>query len=623
MARIQVLQPYIANQIAAGEVVDRPASIVKELVENAIDASATSISIEIRNGGIDYIRVADNGAGIPAEDCLLAFERHATSKISAQEDLGHIATLGFRGEALSSIAAVAQVELKTLASGEQVGSHVRIEGGDCKLHQKTGAAQGASLTVENLFFNVPARRKFLKSARTEGGNIGEYVAKLILARPDIAFHYRNNERTVYQSAGDGDLKNAIFCVYGAEVLPHIKPVMLDNGYIAIDGFVGTAEIARPHKRDQSFILNGRVIRSYQLASALQRAYDTRIMGGKHPFAVLQIRIANSEVDVNVHPAKLEVRFSQESRVYGAMLEACRRALGGQMIPELRWPDHRPANPDIPAVSSSGRTHPDIISHTPDSTGASIGLPPSVAVFEAGEPVGSITVKEAIYEIPQFHVPHAQQPQDQAQLRIEGAAEHAQEEQQQFPDAPFTLIGQVYHAYWIAQQGEDLYFIDQHAAHERRLYEQLMRRDGEEGGYQQLLTPEILQLSQPDYALLLDELDLLRSLGFGIEPFGPSTIRVFEVPVALADAPVGRILRESITQLRKEQRTGISELKKEAIIQSACKHAIKAGDPITEQEIAELLEHFREHGLPLTCPHGRPVLFKLSRRELEKMFKRIP
>ncbi len=649
MSRITVLSPHIANQIAAGEVVERPASVVKELVENAIDAEATAITIEIKNGGNDYIRVTDNGTGISSDDVLLAFERHATSKISVQEDLTHIETLGFRGEALASIAAVAQVELSTRERGAQTGMRVRVEAGDCKLNEQSACPEGTRIEVENLFYHVPARRKFLKAARTEGSFVGEYVSRLILARPDISFRFVNNEKDIYKSPGDGNLKNAIYCVYGGEVLPHLRQVSFDDGYVKLDGYVGTPEIARPNRAQQSFILNGRFIRSMLLSSAMQRAYDTRLMVGRYPFALINILLSTREVDVNVHPAKLEVRFAQENRLVYAMTEATKKALGFSLPPEVRFtasegvakaimigdkllkPEQKrktldvvhsadimnkdsklAAAPHIPlATTQEKKPNEERISVEPVSF-------PTLEDITA--PKEGFLVKEALYEIPHFRVDPLR-PQAEREVQAEQQIEQQKLEQQQFHALPIAVIGQAFDSFWIVQQADTLYLIDQHAAHERRLYERFMARAHDKAA-QTFLSAELIQLTPQEFDLLFRHTSILEELGFDLEPFGATAIRVHAVPLLLADAPIGKVLREALELLQAQGRASTVELKREAIIQASCKHAVKAGDPLTKTEIEDLLRVFTDEGLPLTCPHGRPVMVKLSHKEIEKMFKRI-
>ena len=665
MSRITVLSPHIANQIAAGEVVERPASVVKELLENAIDAGATAITIEIKNGGIDYIRVTDNGMGIPSDDVLLAFERHATSKISEQEDLTHIETLGFRGEALASIAAVAQVELSTRERGAQTGMRVRVEAGECKLQEQSACPEGTRIEVENLFYHVPARRKFLKAARTEGSFVGEYVSRLILARPDIAFRFVNNEKDVYKSPGDSNLKNAIYCVYGGEVLPHLRQISFDDGYVKLDGYVGTPEIARPNRAQQSFILNGRFIRSMLLSSAMQRAYDTRLMVGRYPFALVNILLSTREVDVNVHPAKLEVRFAQENRLVYAMTEATKKALGFSLPPEVRFTASEgvakavmignkllkpgqeqktpnvvrsaditniasktvPVAPIIPATVPDKPLEPEQTAKdafTPEKKPEERRIPVEPVSFPPLEdvtaPKEGFRVKEALYEIPHFRV-EPSRPEAESEVQAQQQIEQQKLEQQQFHALPIAVIGQAFDSFWIVQQADILYLIDQHAAHERRLYERFMAQAHEKAA-QTFLSAELIQLTPQEFDLLFRHTAILEELGFDLEPFGATSIRVHAVPLLLADAPIGKALREALEMLQAQGRASTIELKREAIIQASCKHAVKAGDSLTKTEIEDLLRVFTEEGLPLTCPHGRPVMVKLSHKEIEKMFKRI-
>ncbi len=630
MKKITVLQPHIANQIAAGEVVERPASVVKELVENAIDAGANAVTVEIRDGGIEYIRVTDNGEGIPAGDCLIAFERHATSKISEQEDLTHIETLGFRGEALASIAAVAQTELTTRPGLQETGMRVRIEGGEHKLNQPAGCPEGTTIEVSNLFFNVPARRKFLKSTRTEGAYVGEYLSRVILSRPDISFRFVNGGKQIYQSAGDGELKNAIYCIYGAEVLPHIREIKYDDGYLRLTGYLGTAELARPNRSQQSFFLNGRYIRSGLLSNALQAAYDTRLMGGRFPFAVMNLLLSSREVDVNVHPAKLEVRFAQESRVAAAVTSACRHALGSMEIPQVLFSapllqeeaqaaitqnatqEYSQSKKDTSALKTDIGHSPDI--RMPDKP-LSVSQPEYIPVL-INEPIGSLRVQEAVFDIPHFRVAPAEKTVEQAEIPLPVT-------QEQFASAPYAIIGQAFSSYWIVQQGENLLFIDQHAAHERKLYERYMEQI-QENASQTLLEGELLQLTHAEHESLQRNADLLRSLGFDIELFGATSIRVLAVPAVFAgiSVSVGDILRSALEVLSKQSRATTQELRRETVIQAACKHAVKAGDPLQKEEIEELISAFSREGMPMTCPHGRPVMILMSKKELEKLFKRI-
>ncbi len=341
MARIQILQPHTANQIAAGEVVERPASVVKELVENAIDAHATSISVEIEDGGVRSIIVIDNGTGIAAEDCKAAFLRHATSKIRTIEDLSSLHTMGFRGEALASIAAVSAVSLTTRTADSETGTRIQVDGGVFSATENMACVPGTAMCVRDLFANVPARLKFLKSNRTEAGYVGDFMARMILSHPEIAFRYVSNGNVIYETYGDNDLFNAIFCIYGASVADRLIRVTYDNAYLKLDGYIGQQELNRPNRSFQSLFVNGRYIRSFPISGAVMRAYDTRLMNGRFPFFVLNLTIAPQEMDVNVHPSKMEVRFVDEQRVTGAVYAACRDVLA-------RFDQDTPASPTLVA-----------------------------------------------------------------------------------------------------------------------------------------------------------------------------------------------------------------------------------------------------------------------------------
>jgi DNA mismatch repair protein MutL len=645
MNKIRILESHIANQIAAGEVVERPSSVVKELVENAIDAGATAITVEIKNGGIDYIRVTDNGGGIVHEDCLIAFERHATSKISKADDLNQIETLGFRGEALSSIAAVTQLSLQTIQAGAQTGSLVRIEGGEVKEYRQVSAAPGTTIVVENLFYNVPARRKFLKNARTETGSVGAHIERMIMGTPAVSFRYLNNGKSVYRSAGDNQLKNAVYCVYGKDILPHLKTVSLDNGYVKIEGYIVSEEVSRPNRRDQHFFLNGRAIQSFMLSDALQRAYDTRLMGGRFPLAMLHITIASREVDVNVHPAKLEVRFAEESRVDAAMFDACQMALGHGTVFHMSFPSSKDTADGHARQNNAANASDGVVPAQMEQTEVVPAAPAQYTRFQLDNADSRFTVKEDIFEIPHYSVTHREsalrpareddevtpaQPgtppvqQDESQTHaLDESSDKTLyvEARQQFGAAPLSIIGQMFQSYWVVQQGDVVYFVDQHAAHERRLYNALMQSEGEKAS-QALLAPEILELTQAEYMLLMEHIGVMQSLGFTIVPFGPSSVRISEVPVVLTGAPIGAVLRDALELLRRQGRATNNDLKREAIVQSSCKHAVKAGDPLTKEEITALLQYFQGGQTPLTCPHGRPIIIKLTRKELEKLFRRI-
>ena len=662
MERIRILNPHIANQIAAGEVVERPASIVKELVENAIDAGSSAISVEISGGGMDMIRVVDNGSGIPAEDAVLAFSRHATSKISSGEDLEQIATLGFRGEALASIAAVAHVTLRTRTAEESVGTLIRIDGGTVQENAPVGCTQGTSIEVSDLFYNIPARKKFLKSARSEASAIGDYMARLILSMPSVAFKYTQNEKILYQSAGDGVLKNAIYCVYGADALEQVLPVHYDDAYVQLSGFVGKDTLSRPNRNAQSFFLNTRYIKSQRLSFALQNAFDTRMMSGRFPFVVLHMRLALQEVDVNVHPQKLDVRFRDEQRIARAVTHAIRAALGPGSVPLATQNEHfgqqtekivgetLPKNEDAREVSAAfdhsaaaalNRSAP-LAGSVKLREGSERMLPVSPAEFSRmADALTKPSFERGVVQAEAERLFGVQKPEN---TREEGSQP---ERTAQIPEyrvgkpvvsKPFTeetplqtevnfgaqahvTIGLLFSCYWLVQQGDDVFFIDQHAAHERKLYESLMQ-SGIAAHSQLLLVPEILKLAPVEYDTLMENLPYFEELGFDIAEFGAFTVSVRAVPHIIGQPQTQAFLHEALAALLAGTRTSAAQLKRDTLIQFACKHAIKAGARISEMEIETLLTECASGGIPFTCPHGRPIMVRMRKLDFEKMFKRV-
>lgn len=645
MKQIRVLDQYTANRIAAGEVVERPASVVKEFVENALDAGAKTIAIETENGGLALIRVTDDGSGIPAEDTETAFLRHATSKISTTEDLFHIETLGFRGEALASIAAVSRTTLRTKTADAVSGVMVRVEGGDVAERAEAGLPEGTSMECADLFYNVPARLKFIKSPRAESAYISDYVSRMIMARPDVAFHLIQNNKTVYQSGGDGSLKNAVYCVYGSSVLPHLRAVSYEDGYLALSGFIGTEQIGRANRTAQSFYVNGRYIKSQKLSFALQRVFDTRLMTGRFPFGVINICINAGEIDVNVHPNKLDVRFRQEDRMIGALISACRRALADdnglftgeqsatyayrECIPEtnISPKDDLVENiPEKPAKTPHNRTEIDAFGQTADKLRLE-SLPSSA--FAAHPVKEGIVIREGggLGVYPRESSPMtAPAPQEERNATppdtgCEFLDPGEGERQLSLDLTDASIIGQIFQCYWIVQQEDAVFFIDQHAAHERRLYERIMK-NGVNSDAQMLLVPMVVKLAPIEFDTLMENLSQFEELGFGIEEFGPLTVSIRSVPTILGAPQTERFLHEAIAQLDKRNRLTGAEMKRAALITAACKAAVKAGEKLNQKEVEALLQQYAEEGIPMTCPHGRPVMVKMTKLELEKLFKRV-
>ena len=616
--RIEVLEPQLANKIAAGEVVERPASVVKELVENSLDAGANSVTVEIREGGAEYIRVTDNGSGITSEDVKTAFLRHATSKLHSVEGLDGIETLGFRGEALASIAAVSKVSMRTHTEEEEAGTLISIEGGSVKEYLPCGCPKGTSIEVRELFYNVPARLKFLKTPRGEAAAVGDYVLRLILGDTNVSFKFINNGKPVYHSAGDGSLENAIICVYGAETAEHIKPVHFDDGYVLIEGYCGDEYLAKNNRVQQSIFVNGRYIRSQQLSFAAQRAYNTRLMVGRFPFLVLNIRISPREVDVNVHPNKLTVRFRDEERIASAVAMAVREALEnrGEYEPVQQ---NEPADEDIYGIFHNDREarpadeYPlgnDEPSLAPVQTAPAQTVPaPEEPLFlrdsGASAPAAEVSDVNGV-----LHYTFQKDPEPKER-----------EELIEFDVSPYTVVGVAFDTYIIVEQGDSVFFIDQHAAHERIIYEKLIR-DELRFESQLLLSSKVVTLSPTEYAVLMDNIERFRELGFEIEEFGSTSVSVHAIPTGVNTSSADRLIHEMIDVIKRQGAVQELDLVRNALIRSSCKQAIKGGQTLDKRGIEEILSHYADGSTPLTCPHGRPVMIRFSRRDFEKMFKRV-
>lgn len=609
MAIIHVLKPQIANQIAAGEVVERPASVVKELVENALDAGATAITVRIENGGMRSITVIDNGCGIAREDCRNAFLRHATSKIETAEDLTHVLTLGFRGEALASIASVSRVTMTTRPKDAEVGTKLLIDNGTVISEEDAPCVFGTTFTVEELFASVPARLKFLKSARTEAGYIGDYLGKMILARPEVSFRYESEGKTVYETYGDGDLFNAIYCVYGKTVADKLVPVSYDNGYMKITGYLGLPEISRNNRSFQTLFVNGRSIRSLSVSAAVAQAYDTRLMIGRFPFYVLNLSLAPQEVDVNVHPTKAEVRFADENRIFTTVSAAAKTALidSAQHI-EHAFDNVMPKQPNVPEETafqpsiSKERPRIDFHSIKSDDRASYSYRESNYNTFQPTGTVGSVK---------SYRVTTPEKPADRPKPA----------EEPLFSDEPVHIIGCAFLTYWIATRGEQMYLIDQHAAHERKLYDGLVSREIEQSS-QELLVAKEVTLTPSEMELWDANQSAFTELGFGLTRSGALTVSMTAVPVLNGRMLHDDYLHAALAIFEEQGKNPREAILKEKLMQTACKHAIKGGEPVTEDEIRDLIFRLLSGNVPLTCPHGRPVVVRITRTELEKMFRRI-
>ena len=581
---IHVLPEEVASQIAAGEVVERPSSVVKELVENAIDAGARDVRVEARAGGKGFIRVTDDGCGVPAAEVELAFHRHSTSKLSTADDLARITTLGFRGEALTSIAAVSRVTFVTRATDEPVGTLLRLEGGRVVTRQESGRPPGTAVTVEDLFFNVPARLKFLRSERTERRHIDGWLTRYAMAYPALRFTLAHDDRVVFQSPGNDRLRDVMVAVYGLEVGAAVLEVISDDQHpapsIQVTGFVSPPSLHRANRGYITLFVNGRWVRDVRLTYAITQAYHTLLPTGRYPLAVVMVRLPPEEVDVNVHPAKAEVRFRDGDVVFRAVQRAVRDTL------LERSP--------VPVAARPLTTWPASPAQWGERRERLAGLRPR----PAGE---QLRLKG---EIPGVALPGTSSAPATGKL------------------PPLRVVGQVGATYIVAEGPEGMYLIDQHAAHERVLFERLLaERQRAEVTSQVLLEPQPVELA-PEAASLLEEyLEVLGGLGFQVEPFGGTTMLVRALPAIVAEADPARVLEDVAAALE----TGDAPLAgaaEEAVARHVCKRAaIKAGQVMAREEMEELIRALEQCASPRTCPHGRPTMIHLSVEQLAREFGR--
>ena len=645
MKRINVLAPNIANKIAAGEVVERPASVVKELIENSIDAGSNAITVEIMNGGISYIRITDNGSGIDENDVETAFLRHATSKLSAADDLSHIETLGFRGEALASIAAVSKVKMRTRTQAAEYGTMICIEGGVVTAKEPSGCPCGTTIEVSELFFNVPARLKFLKSPRSEAALIGDYVMRLILSNPSVSIKFINNGKTIYQSAGDGSLENAVFCVYGTEVTANLFPVNYDDGYLKLTGYVGSESLARNSRSQQSLFVNHRYIKSATVSYSVQRAFDTRLMHGKFPFFILDMLVSSYEIDVNVHPNKLEIRFKDDQRIGNSVLRAVNAA-----IDYLPFDNASAAEPVLKSEAPKPEKLYSLFENKHDGDNKSFELSRESA-FDSGDKSTYVvysndketnvpfisddtdSVSRVVLHdrgnssMPAFNFPSVQEISDPGSIPVFSAnndkkrsPEISKPEQILLCDSPYTVIGAAFDTYIIVQQQDNLFLIDQHAAHERMLYEKLIR-DELRFDSQILLVPERITLDPVQYEILCENLERFTELGFSVQPLNGTMISIDAVPSMVSSNAAG-FISDAVSVIADAGSVSELDLVRSKLIQTACKKALKAGDRLEKEEIYEIIEAYKNGATPMTCPHGRPVIISITKTDLQKRFKRI-
>lgn len=650
MSKIQVLDPVTIDKIAAGEVVERPASIVKELAENAIDAGATAITVEIEEGGISYIRIADNGCGIEREEVPSAFLRHSTSKIRTVDDLIHILSLGFRGEALSSIAAVSQVELITKTAEETFGTRYRIAGGKEEGLEETGAKDGTTFVIRQLFYNTPARRKFLKTPMTEASHVSELMTRMALSHPEISFQFINNGQSRIHTSGNGSLKDVIYHIYGREIAMNLIEIQTEAGDVKISGFLGKPVISRGNRNFENYFINGRYVKNQIVSKAIEDAYKDFTMQHKYPFVALQITMPGEEVDVNVHPAKLEIRFQNQQAVYNAVYEAVDRGLRKEeLIPQVKLEEPKEIpRADVPSPAPAPmpkkETKPP---QAPAKEERNLDyfmqkMKERVAAYHNRESSAEVAAKDQIFR-PLHQADRIREAAVYANLSSVGEkAEKKMENQtgeqvpprqmdlfeEKFLDreirAEYHLIGQVFDTYWLVEFQDNLYIIDQHAAHERVLYERTLKSmKTREYTSQMISPPVILDLGMQEAALLREYMDRFLRIGFEIEEFGQDSFAVRAVPDNLFSLAKKDLLLQMIDSLSDEVSRKLSpELIDEKVASMSCKAAVKGKMKLSAAEADALIGELLTLDNPYHCPHGRPTIIAMSRRELEKKFKRI-
>lgn len=644
MSKINVLDSNTINQIAAGEVVERPSSVVKELVENAVDAKATAVTVEIKDGGISYIRITDNGIGIDKSDIPIAFYRHSTSKIKSVEDLLVVSSLGFRGEALSSIAAVSQIELMTKTAGSLIGTRYKIEGGEEKSIEDIGCPQGTTFIVRNLFYNTPARRKFLKTAMTEAGYISDLMHRFALSHPEISFKFINNGQIKLHTTGNVRLKDIIYNVYGRDITANLLEVSAKAGSTEISGFIGKPLICRGNRAYENYFINGRYIRSGIITKAIEEAYKNFIMVHKYPLTVLHFKIDTSLIDVNVHPTKMEIRFNNNEEIYRLVYHAIRQALEGrELIPQVEINSEKKAHkekpaekqrPSIPEPFEKMRRAAMLRETQNEYTPAKLTAQkaPTPTSTRTPTPVSTPNTETKTSVTPSVTAEAKSAAVPAATIENKTAAVSKKPEQLSLFESPLLsrearpshkLIGQVFDTYWIVEYDGKMFIIDQHAAHEKVLYEKILARYKASNPSSQLLEPPmILSLSMKEETALKEHMDSFTALGFEIEPFGGSEYAVRAVPMDLYGFKAKDIIVEMIDQISSEIGHLNDDMIADRLATAACKAAVKGNQQLSFKEADTLIELLLQAKNPYTCPHGRPTIISMSKYELEKKFKRI-
>ena len=660
MREIAVLDQNTIDKIAAGEVVERPASVVKELVENAIDAGATAITVEIKEGGISFIRVTDNGNGIPKDQVRLAFLRHATSKIQKVEDLLQISSLGFRGEALSSISAVSQMEVITKTPEEMIGVRYVIEGGREKSLEEIGAPNGTTMLVRNLFFNTPARAKFLKTAMTEAGYVSAYMEQLALSHQDISFKYMVNGQMRLHSSGNSNLKDVIYGIYGRDITRELLEVRFEWPGILIEGFIGKPVVSRGNRNFENYYINGRYVKSKILMKAIEEAYKPYMMQHKYPFVCLQYTISGDEIDVNVHPTKMEVRFQNQGAVYNATYDMITQTLSGrEMIPQVELESREEKREER---KEEKKKRERILAPEPFETGFRkkavpeqiqeerpvYGKEEPAKKEEAGSPVGihlaSVHLPASEVSPPEIYKEQETEKEEQKitakknipvspakEERKPEAAPLQPQQMELFDDrllskkarARHRIIGQLFETYWLVEYDNKFYIIDQHAAHEKVLYERFMKEfETREVTTQMVSPPQVISLNLQEDMLLKTHMEVFRRFGFEISEFGGREYSIHGVPANIYGISVQDLFVEILDSLENENSRQPLDIIAGRIATAACKAAVKGNNTLSFEEADQLIDELLGLENPYNCPHGRPTIISMTKYELEKKFKRI-
>ena len=647
---IKLLDNITINKIAAGEVVERPSSIVKELVENSIDAGASSVTVEIRDGGTTLIKITDNGKGIPKDEVKTAFLRHATSKIEKIDDLDNVLSLGFRGEALASIASVAQVEIVTKTRDEETGTYFEINGGNAGDFKEAAALNGTVLTVKNIFYNVPARRKFLKKPSVETGHISDIINKIALAHPEVSFKFINNGNTILHTSGNNDLKTSVFYVYGKEFVNSMTEIDYTQSGMRLWGLIGKPELTRGTRGYQNLFINGRSIKNETVSQAVEDALKTRIMIGRFPVFVLNLSLSPGMVDVNVHPAKLEVRFSDEDAVYDFVYTAVKDKFDSMfLVREVKLTDDKETKYEEPLnIINETKTLPEAKEEKFDIKSVQQDIFNPSTAYESKKYAPSYAEKsfeelKELYKktesssapfpksnpINQYggnYIINEEAPQEiiKSDISEEIISQNEQKEEDKHGLlADSKIIGQIFNTYWIIEKGSVLYMIDQHAAHERILFEKFYNDfKNAKAVSQRLIEPVPLSLSEKEKQLLEDNMELFEKSGFEIERFGNFSFALKAVPYIFKNPEDIGFFTEILDSISPYSKDDITDRKFLSIATMACKAAVKGNDKLSFQEAHGLIETLIKMENPFSCPHGRPTIIEISKYEIEKMFKRI-